>query len=149
MTAAKGRRTRLSNADLLALVMDGVPHTEIAAAHGITPDRVRQRLNDMGYRYDGTPLQFTPKLEPLPDVGDLPEFDAVLCAETDPELFHPENGVSDRPAKDVCGRCDARTQCLEWALDHPTEVGIWGGTSHRERLVLLKKRAQGGVDDAA
>lgn len=83
--------------------------------------------------------------EPLLDLSELPQLDNALCAETDPELFHPEQGSSNRPAKRVCAACSARVQCLDWALDHPTERGIWGGTTQAERLAILKKRARGEV----
>lgn len=57
----------------------------------------------------------------------------ALCAQTDPEAFYPEKGGSTREAKQVCARCDIRTACLEYALDHDERFGIWGGMSERER----------------
>ena len=63
----------------------------------------------------------------------------ALCAETDPEAFHPEKGGSNRDAKKVCGRCDVRSQCLEYALDNDERHGIWGGLSERERRRLRKQ----------
>lgn len=63
----------------------------------------------------------------------------ALCAETDPEAFHPDKGGSNREAKKVCGRCDVRSQCLQAALDNDERHGIWGGLSERERRRLRKK----------
>ena len=60
--------------------------------------------------------------------------DSALCAQTDPELFFPEkDGGNSREARKICGTCDVRRQCLEYALTHH-ETGIWGGTSDRERM---------------
>ena len=64
----------------------------------------------------------------------------ALCAQTDPEAFFPEKGGSTRDAKKVCGSCDVRMECLEYALEHDERFGIWGGMSERERR-RLKKRA--------
>ena len=67
------------------------------------------------------------------------QADAV-CAQTDPEAFFPEKGGSTREAKKICGGCDVRAQCLEFALNNDARFGIWGGLSERERR-KLKKRA--------
>ncbi|NNH75783.1 WhiB family transcriptional regulator [Nocardia uniformis] len=56
-----------------------------------------------------------------------------LCAQTDPDVFFPEKGGSTREAKLVCGRCEVRWECLEYALAHDERFGIWGGLSERER----------------
>jgi hypothetical protein len=63
----------------------------------------------------------------------------ALCAETDPEAFHPDKGGSNREAKKVCSRCNVRSQCLEYALDNDERHGIWGGLSERERRRLRKQ----------
>ena len=57
----------------------------------------------------------------------------ALCAQTDPEAFFPEKGGSTREAKRVCGSCDVRAECLEYALANDERFGIWGGLSERER----------------
>jgi WhiB family redox-sensing transcriptional regulator len=66
--------------------------------------------------------------------------DLALCAETDPEAFFPEKGGSTREAKKVCGGCEVRKDCLEYALASDQRFGIWGGLSERERR-KLKRRA--------
>jgi WhiB family redox-sensing transcriptional regulator len=70
----------------------------------------------------------------------LPWQEQALCAQTDPEAFFPEKGGSTREAKRVCGRCDVRGDCLDYALAHDERFGIWGGLSERERR-RLKRRA--------
>ncbi|WP_373456763.1 WhiB family transcriptional regulator [Brevibacterium sp. 50QC2O2] len=67
----------------------------------------------------------------------------ALCAQTDPEAFFPEKGGSTREAKKVCGSCEVRMECLEFALENDERFGIWGGLSERERRALKK---QGGID---
>lgn len=72
---------------------------------------------------------------------DLPEIPAwvglALCAETDPEAFFPEPGAVSADlialAKRVCARCDVREDCLDYAVEHRVEHGIWGGQTVRER----------------
>jgi WhiB family redox-sensing transcriptional regulator len=70
----------------------------------------------------------------------LPWQEPAVCAQTDPEAFFPEKGGSTREAKRVCGRCEVRADCLEYALGHDERFGIWGGLSERERR-RLKRRA--------
>ncbi len=71
---------------------------------------------------------------------DTPAFrDTARCAEVDPELFFPTKGGSPRPAKRICAACESQAQCLEWALDHHEEFGIWGGTSPAERRLRRRR----------
>lgn len=75
------------------------------------------------------------------DGGERPEWqDLALCAQTDPEAFFPEKGGSTREAKRTCQRCDVQAECLEYALAHREQFGIWGGTSERDRRALLSTR---------
>ena len=73
---------------------------------------------------------------PDDDADDLDWKDQALCAQTDPEAFFPEKGGSTREAKRVCGSCDVRAECLEYALEHDERFGVWGGMSERERRRL-------------
>lgn len=61
-----------------------------------------------------------------------------LCAQTDPEAFFPEKGGSTREAKRICGSCQVKGECLEYALENDERYGIWGGLSERERRKLRK-----------
>ena len=70
---------------------------------------------------------------------DLSWQERALCAQTDPEAFFPEKGGSTRDAKKVCGACNVRSQCLEYALSNDERFGIWGGLSERERRRLRKR----------
>ncbi len=79
-------------------------------------------------RYEWTPYQ-------------PPEwFGDALCAEVDPALFFPKKGGSTRDAMGICGRCEVRETCLEYALDHGERHGIWGGKSERDRRKIERLR---------
>jgi WhiB family transcriptional regulator, redox-sensing transcriptional regulator len=82
----------------------------------------------------GLPLQ-----QDFDDEGELGWQTDALCAQTDPEAFFPEKGGSTRDAKKVCGACNVRSQCLEYALANDERFGIWGGLSERERRRLRKR----------
>lgn len=66
--------------------------------------------------------------------------DSALCAQTDPELFFPETGGSTKEAKKICKNCEVREQCLEYALQHKEQDGVWGGVSPRDRRKIIKQR---------
>lgn len=63
---------------------------------------------------------------------------AALCSQSDPELFFPEQSGASKKAKEVCGRCPVRAQCLATGLANDERHGIWGGLSTRERHELKK-----------
>lgn len=72
----------------------------------------------------------------------MPEWvDRAACAEVGPWLFFPGSGESSDEAKQVCARCDVRAECLKEALADPTTVGVWGGTTERDRRVLRRRGA--------
>ena len=79
------------------------------------------------------------QLEDFSDEGELGWQTDALCAQTDPEAFFPEKGGSTRDAKKVCGACNVKAQCLEYALANDERFGIWGGLSERERRRLRKR----------
>lgn len=80
-----------------------------------------------------------PGLDDFSDEGELGWQSDALCAQTDPEAFFPEKGGSTRDAKKVCGACNVKSQCLEYALANDERFGIWGGLSERERRRLRKR----------
>jgi WhiB family redox-sensing transcriptional regulator len=67
-----------------------------------------------------------------------PWVELALCAQTDPELFFPEQGGSTKKAKGVCHRCDVRPECLLDALAAKEHFGVRGGFSERERRRFMK-----------
>jgi len=74
---------------------------------------------------------------PMPE----PWVDDALCAQTDPEIFFPEQGGSSADAKRVCERCPVRAECLQFAIDTQERFGIWGGVSERARRKLTRQES--------
>ncbi|MYV65471.1 WhiB family transcriptional regulator [Streptomyces sp. SID2131] len=64
----------------------------------------------------------------------------ALCAQAGPEFFFPAPGSSTREAKQLCGACEGRVACLEYALAHDERFGVWGGLSEKERFRLKRNR---------
>lgn len=62
----------------------------------------------------------------------------ALCAQTGADFFFPEPGSSVREAKRICGMCEMRVACLEYALSNDERFGVWGGLSEKERLALRR-----------
>ncbi|MEU1511254.1 WhiB family transcriptional regulator [Streptomyces sp. NPDC005811] len=70
--------------------------------------------------------------------SDLGWQSQALCAQTGADFFFPEPGSSVREAKRICGMCDMRVACLEYALAHDERFGVWGGLSEKERLQIRR-----------
>lgn len=82
-----------------------------------------------------------------------PKFDTPLCAEVDPELFFPDDDESEddpnyrsvgnhssyNDAKFICGRCDHRIECADWAIQYEP-YGFWGGLSPYQRRLIRKTK---------
>jgi Transcription factor WhiB len=68
----------------------------------------------------------------------------ALCREHPGVEFFPERGKPAAPAKSVCSSCLVRFDCLAYALEWGC-VGIWGGTSDRQRAQALPQ----GIDAVA
>ena len=70
----------------------------------------------------------------------------AICKDTDPELFFPVGTTGqallqiDR-AKQVCGECPVKIECLDFAIETNQDSGIWGGTSEDERRDIRRRIA--------
>jgi WhiB family redox-sensing transcriptional regulator len=67
----------------------------------------------------------------------------AACRDTDPDLFFPVGTTGPaldqiEAAKIVCRQCEARDECLEFALATNQESGVWGATSEEERRRMRK-----------
>lgn len=69
----------------------------------------------------------------LPNTESFEWQDDKACTPEDSDLFFVERGVSTEPARQICGGCEVRPDCLQYALDHGERFGIWGGVSERGR----------------
>jgi WhiB family redox-sensing transcriptional regulator len=64
------------------------------------------------------------------------------CAHRPPSLFFPSDGVGVEVARRICADCPVKEPCLEYALLHRIDHGVWGGCSERERRRILKRRRE-------
>ncbi|NNE72477.1 MAG: WhiB family transcriptional regulator [Acidimicrobiales bacterium] len=71
------------------------------------------------------------------------------CADENPSLFFPSDGVGVLRAQRMCGTCRVSEQCLEYALRNKIDHGVWGGCSERERRRILKRRRAAGLTATA
>ncbi len=70
------------------------------------------------------------------------------CAHRPPSLFFPSDGVGVEHARRICADCPVKDLCLEYALSHRIDHGVWGGCSERERRRILKRRRQKAAETA-
>ncbi len=64
------------------------------------------------------------------------------CRGIDTNLFFPPPSEEVSPeVKAMCRSCPVREPCLDYALRDWTLVGIWAGTSNKERQRLRRRRA--------
>ena len=64
----------------------------------------------------------------------------AACKGVRPSLFYPENEGEERKAKAVCGLCEVREPCLEFAISSGEPEGVWGGLNSRQRRRLSRTR---------
>jgi len=76
-----------------------------------------------------------------------PELDTWVararCATVSPQLvrcFHSDDRVDQRKAKLVCNGCPVRDECLDHALTHREDHGVWGGRTEAERRQIRRNR---------
>jgi WhiB family redox-sensing transcriptional regulator len=62
------------------------------------------------------------------------------CRFEPPARFFPSDGVGVEVAKRICATCPVKAECLEYALEHRIDHGVWGGASERQRRRILKER---------
>lgn len=63
-----------------------------------------------------------------------------LCTNVPPSTFFPSDGAGVDAARKICATCPVKQLCLEHALVHRIDHGVWGGCSERERRRILKRR---------
>lgn len=65
------------------------------------------------------------------------------CREEPADLFFIDVGGTAGRAREICGGCEVRNDCAEYALRYPAIRGFWGGLSDQERK---KERSRRRVD---
>lgn len=77
----------------------------------------------------------------------LPTFEttlpAVPCHVGDPDLWFAESPVDLERAKELCGACPIRRECLAAALDRQEPWGVWGGEIFDRGSIVARKRPRG------
>lgn len=59
------------------------------------------------------------------------------CLGTDPDVFF--GGKTDAAAaRRICRACPVREACREFAIADASLLGVWGGTTERERRAIRK-----------
>lgn len=72
-----------------------------------------------------------------------PEWtEQALCTQIGGDLWFPEHGEDQRPAKRVCAACPVRQQCLDAAIARQEQHGIFGGLNIRERRAYQRNGTQ-------
>lgn len=66
------------------------------------------------------------------------------CAGTDTAAWFPassaaSNSAATTAAKRICGGCELRAACLQWALRHEKH-GVWAGTTDSERRRMRREQ---------
>jgi WhiB family redox-sensing transcriptional regulator len=66
----------------------------------------------------------------------------AACFSTSPNLFFSDTqGESSREALAVCAACPVRSECLAYALDNNEILGVWGGTTPKQRRRMQRRNA--------
>lgn len=78
----------------------------------------------------------------------------AACREVEPSLFFPVGvtgpaEVQIVAAKAVCGRCEVREVCLEFAVQTNQEYGVWGGMDEEERRAIRRARRAARLQEAS
>lgn len=79
------------------------------------------------------------------------------CRDADQALFftphrregNDERERRERKAKEFCDRCPVRTKCLDYALEHGENDGIWGAMTKDERRAERRRRQRRSQGRAA
>ena len=64
------------------------------------------------------------------------------CRNQDPALWFSTSKRRKAKAVALCNGCGIKQKCLEYALAHKMQYGVWGGLDEDERRELLKPRKQ-------
>jgi WhiB family redox-sensing transcriptional regulator len=79
-------------------------------------------------------------MEEFPSIDDLASRPAWMkraaCRGEDPALFFPTRGVNAATmakTRAICASCPVRAECLDYARVTVDTMGVWGGTTERER----------------
>ena len=66
--------------------------------------------------------------------------DAACAKRPDINFFSEERGGANNAAKKICDTCVVKAHCLEYAIKHMENFGIWGGVGVRTRQRMRQER---------
>jgi WhiB family redox-sensing transcriptional regulator len=58
------------------------------------------------------------------------------CRGLPSQIFFLDRGQPSDAAKRICDGCEVNAECLDYAISHNETLGIWGGTTLRERKAI-------------
>lgn len=66
----------------------------------------------------------------------------AACKSMDPAIFFPTDydKVGIEKAKSICNVCPVKYQCREYAIQVRCEYGVFGGTTWKERVKIIRSR---------
>ncbi len=67
-------------------------------------------------------------------------FADAACRGESTDVFFPSSDAQAQAAKQICGACPVREECLEFALESRPADGVWGGLTPIERHRLIRRR---------
>lgn len=80
---------------------------------------------------------------------DMPDWSGAICTTTDPDIFLPEKGANSFHVIAICkSGCPIIDACREYAIEHH-EIGVWGGTSHKDRRRIRRARKDAAEGEVA
>jgi WhiB family transcriptional regulator, redox-sensing transcriptional regulator len=74
-------------------------------------------------------------------VQDINWMDQAACRKASREIFFPTNANVVEPALNYCRGCKVSDECYVYALADRDLVGIWSGTTERDRQRIRRKLA--------
>lgn len=74
-------------------------------------------------------------------IEDADWTDDARCRGLDPDQFFVRGASQSRKAIKVCQRCTVQQDCLQYALDHQIDFGVWGGLTERQRRAVRRRMA--------
>ncbi len=64
----------------------------------------------------------------------------ALCREIGDEAFFSDDAGVTKKAKKICNGCPVIAECLNYALDDRDLVGVFGGTTERDRRSIRRRK---------
>jgi len=74
---------------------------------------------------------------------DTPNFAQAVCATIeDKDFFFPDGRIDEAERlpqlKALCASCIHRKECLEYAISRQIPYGVWGGSTPKERAIIVR-----------